>query len=291
MAHLVSTLAFQGKTPWHGLGIPANDDWTFEQWRANAGLNFTVLSEPVRWNNNLFPNRHILYRSDNQFPLSIVSKDYHIVQPEEIWNFFTDLINLNDYQFEVAGALLGGKRIWVLARINDGAEVRKNDKILPYLLLATSYDASMATIAKFTTIRVVCNNTLTMAASMEGLNEVRLYHNVRFDPDKVKQTLGLRNSTWNTFMNSLRALDSVGMNDKLAKEFMVEVVEPDSRAFKAIMANFSQIPSATAWDLLNSVTNYVDFYKGRNDNSRLNSAWFGEGEKLKQKAYQLLTEM
>ena len=43
--------------------------------------------------------------------------------------------------------------------------------------------------------------------------------------------------------------------------------------------------SGTAWGLLNAVTEYVDHHRrARNQDNRLDSAWFGQGAQLKHKA-------
>ncbi len=46
--------------------------------------------------------------------------------------------------------------------------------------------------------------------------------------------------------------------------------------------------SGTAWQLLNSVTQHVDHISGRSPDSRLSSAWFGQGNVLKSRARDLL---
>jgi len=48
----------------------------------------------------------------------------------------------------------------------------------------------------------------------------------------------------------------------------------------------------TAWGLVNAVTQYVDFERqARNNETRLNSAWFGPGARLKDEIVSELLEL
>jgi phage/plasmid-like protein (TIGR03299 family) len=93
----------------------------------------------------------------------VVSDGYRVVQPAEVMDFFRELVEIGGFELETAGALSDGRRVWALASVGDAAPVVSNDLVKPYLLLGTSYDGTMATVAKFTAIRVVCNNTITAA--------------------------------------------------------------------------------------------------------------------------------
>ena len=55
----------------------------------------------------------------------------------------------------------------------------------------------------------------------------------------------------------------------------------------------STLPTAqdTLWGLLNAVTEHVDHYQGRSNDTRIRSAWFGQGENLKLKAKDTLLTM
>ena len=44
----------------------------------------------------------------------------------------------------------------------------------------------------------------------------------------------------------------------------------------------------TRWGMLNAVTELVDHERGRSDNTRIESAWFGTGANLKNRALELL---
>src|SRR5690606_6346119 len=109
-------------------------------------------------------NRSVLYRSDTLAPLSVMStKGYHVVQPSEIPNFIDESVRAMGWSIETAGSLGGGRKIWALANMGEQADVGKGDRIGGYLLAATACDGSMASEFIFTSVRVVCQNTLHMA--------------------------------------------------------------------------------------------------------------------------------
>jgi len=112
-----------------------------------------------------FPEQKVLYRSDTKAALSVVSSRYQVVQPKEILEFYRDLTEVSGFELETAGVLKEGRKIWALAKTGQHATLKGNDTINGYLLLATACDGTLATTAQFTSIRVVCNNTLAVALS------------------------------------------------------------------------------------------------------------------------------
>ena len=192
MAHMIdetsgaAAIAFVGATPWHGLGQALTAGADIGTWTREARLDYTVLESPVLYRTaaasepELFKGRKVLHRSDTGGALAVVSDGYHVVQPAEVMGFFERLVGLGGFQLETAGALSYGRRVWALASVGEGADVVDGDVVKPYLLLGTSYDGTMATVAKFTTIRVVCNNTIT-AALNDTQGTVRVLHSERFD--------------------------------------------------------------------------------------------------------------
>ena len=226
--------------------------------------------------------------------------------------FFSDLVALGGFQLETAGALSFGRRVWALASVGDAAPVIDGDMVKPYLLLGTSYDGTMATVAKFTAIRVVCNNTITAAVGGEADTEkgylksaIRVLHSERFDADAVRLQLGIVANQFERFLVQSRQLAGVPMTTTEADAFVAELLKPyhqgktavtDSRAYKRIIQLFegaaigSDIDGVTGtrWGMLNAVTELVDHERGRSDNTRLESAWFGTGSALKNRAVELL---
>jgi phage/plasmid-like protein (TIGR03299 family) len=310
MAHLVEKMAYVDATPWHGLGNRLTNKQPIEVWAVEAGMDFNILETPVRFMSESagslgaimsFPEQKVLYRSDTKAPLSVVSNRYQVVQPKEILEFYRDLTQVSGFELETAGVLKDGKKIWALAKTGQSATLKGNDSINGYLLLATACDGTLATTAQFTSIRVVCNNTLAVALA-NGSGAVKVPHSTTFDHQAVKKQLGISVSAWDSFMYRMKTLSERRVKSHEAMNFFLRVfTDPDStatgltneRAMKKVMDLYegqgkgAELASSkgTAFGLLNSVTEYIDHQRrARSTDHRLESAWFGQGATLKQKA-------
>jgi phage/plasmid-like protein (TIGR03299 family) len=312
-----NAMAYTGATPWHGLGQSLDPSADISTWTKSAGLDWTAEKSDISWNTpeGIFSDSDtkVLYRSDTKKMLSTVSKGYKVVQPSEVMSFFAALVDSNNVQMHTAGCLSGGKKIWALAKINEGSEIVPGDIVQPYLLLATSFDGTLATVARFTSIRVVCNNTLTISSSEEALSNpagntyksvVRIPHSAIFDAKTVRLDMGLALDSFEKFLLNCRKQANNKLNAADAKDLTVELlkspVEQDtdaileSRGYKKIMSLFQKdskgnsLVGDSTWGWLNAVTEYVDWHKGYGADSRMKSAWFGTGEQLKNKAAELI---
>ncbi len=308
MAHLVESMAYTGQTPWHGLGhlLPAQQP--IEVWAQQAGMDWEIRETPVRFitgaAGNLgaiesFPDNKVLFRSDTNAPLSVVSQRYQVVQPREILEFYRDLTEISGFELETAGVLKGGRKFWALARTGQTGTLKGKDVSKGYVLLATACDGTLATTAQFTSIRVVCNNTLAIALSNNS-GAVKVPHSTRFDAEAVKKQLGISVSGWKTFMDNMKALSERKVKNAEIQRFLLRVFtddKPTGHTNEGAMAKAlslyegrgkgSTLPSSqgTAYGLLNAVTEFVDHERrARSTDYRLDSAWFGQGAAIKQKA-------
>ena len=312
MAHLVETMAYVGSTPWHGLGNQLTENQPLDVWAKEAGMDWTIREAPVRFiaGNDAytgsimtFPENKVLFRSDTNAPLSVVSQRYQVVQPSEILEFYRDLTEVSGFELETAGVLKGGRKIWALAKTGQSMALKGNDVTNGYILLATSCDGTLATTAQFTSIRVVCNNTLAVALANGNRGVVKVPHNTSFDAQAVKKQLGISVSAWDEFMYGLRNLSERKVKPAEAQNYVWRVFNDGSnksstsssneRAMAKVMALFegggqgADLSSAkgTAFGLLNSITEFVDHERrALNPDNRLDSAWFGQGAAIKQKA-------
>lgn len=333
MAHEIDTsngrnnMAYRGQMPWHGLGFAIEDGDSVEVIREKAGLNWEIKkgglvmkAEDGALIDASDLNRSILYRSDTLARLSVMStKGYHVVQPGEILDFIDSSAKAMGWQIETAGSLRGGRKIWALAKLGEEAFVGKGDKVKGYLLAATACDGSMASEFMFTSVRVVCANTLHMATEGHGggLKEdagqrVKVYHFNKLDVAAVKSQLGIASSAWSNFIENAKILASVKLTDKKAIQILRSVYEKPADdgviEGKAVRVNDEQFlienmtarnvlnlykgkamgadlvtAKGTAWGLVNAATEFYDHAsKTWSVDNRLNSAWFGPGAAKKQ---------
>ena len=301
-------IAFAGdQKPWHGLGQQVPEGADIDAWCQLAGLNWEIHRSPVQFingSNHEYSNFNVLYRSDSNVPLSVVSQHYKLVQPKAVLEFFRDLVSHDGFSIETAGSLKGGRRIWALAKTHLDGEIVDGDFFKTYLLLVTSYDGSLATTAQFTSVRVVCNNTLQMSLGADTQGQVRIRHNSVFDPLSVKDQLGLNaHRVYQDFMDKMTSLANQSVSQHQAKAVVTALMakfskEPaESRGYKVILDLFNGSAKGskmdgvqgTAWGLLNAVTEYADFHiRAKDQDNRLNSAWFGAGAYLKKTAAAIL---
>ncbi|OTG87376.1 DUF932 domain-containing protein [Acinetobacter sp. ANC 3813] len=217
MAHQIEQMAYVGQTPWHGLGNRLTHNQPIEVWAQQAGMDWRIESSNVsymvqneRGQSIIMPyeEQRVLYRSDTHAPLSVVSQRYQEVQPKEILEFYRDLTEQSGFELETAGVLKGGKKFWALARTGQSTALKGKDVSNGYILLATACDGTLATTAQFTSIRVVCNNTLAIALKGQSSSAgvVKVPHSTRFDADKIKQQLGISVRTWDEHMYEMKQL-------------------------------------------------------------------------------------
>lgn len=217
MAHQIETMAYVGATPWHGLGNQLTQQQPLEVWAQQAGMDWRIESSNVSYmaQNDRgqsiimpFDEQRVLYRSDTHAPLSVVSQRYQEVQPAEILEFYRDLTLQSGFELETAGVLKGGKKFWALARTGQTSTLKGKDISNGYVLLATACDGTLATTAQFTSIRVVCNNTLAIALRGASANAgvVKVPHSTKFDADSVKQQLGISVRSWDEHMYEMKQL-------------------------------------------------------------------------------------
>lgn len=307
----LAEMAFVGETPWHGLGQNLMPGASIDEWRIAAGMNWEIMRTQVQYTNGVlhdWPENEVLYRSDTHRPLAIVSPKYKAVQPKQVLEFFRDLVEKSGFELETAGTMKGGRRFWALARTGLGGEVVDGDNVNTYLLLVTSCDGGLATTAQFTSIRVVCNNTLQMSMRANHGMRVSVRHNTEFNPDSIKAELGVNaTEVYTDFMDRMKGFANTSMTGSLAEEIIEELfarkgVETprESRGFKKVMQLFNGVGkgsridgvAGTAWGLVNAVTEYSDFHiRAKSQEYRLDSAWFGAGRDLKESILGIVAEV
>ncbi|HGM6414373.1 TPA: DUF932 domain-containing protein [Stenotrophomonas maltophilia] len=309
--HLVQTMAYAGDKPWHGLGNKLAPQQPIATWRKQAGMDWQIEESEVRFITggssmgiiNAFPEHKVLYRSDTRAPLAVVGKRFNVVQPGEILEFYRDLTAHSGFELETAGVLREGRKFWALAKTGQSTVLKGRDRVDGYLLLATACDGTLATTAQFTSVRVVCNNTLRIALGGAS-GAIKVPHRSHFDADTVKRQLGITVSAWDSFVARMKALAECSVDPDSVEGLLGRVLTYPVAEGKATVVNEQALANAralyegggrgamlassrgTAWGLLNSVTEFVDHHRrARSNDHRRDAAWFGPGAQLKQRAW------
>lgn len=326
MAHLLeivndqAKMAWAGEVPWHGLGKKVPADLSTDQMLEAAQLNYTVKKYPALsiipyvdpltkeekkkviktgWNS-------LIRETDNQL-IDIVSDDWQIVQNKEAFDFFHEFVMAGDMQMHTAGSISDGQIIWALAKINDSFELFKGDVVDSYLLFTNFHKYGFSTDIRFTPIRVVCNNTLTLALNNKGDRVVKISHRKKFNPGEAKEILGIATDKLKKYKEMAEFLGSRRAKNEDIVTYFKRIFphsraktdptfnEPSTNASHAMQILNSQPGSEYAagswWQPFNSVTFMTDHIIGRTTENRLASSWYGLNRTLKTKALEIAVEM
>lgn len=304
MAHMVETMAYAGEVPWHGLGVRVPADLHPTQMLQKAGLDWTVRKVPAYADvagQRVAVGRSALVRDSDDSILDVVSDDWNVLQNAEAFEFFHDFVANGDMEMHTAGSLRDGQLVWALAKVNDGFELFKGDQVDSYLLFSNPHKYGWSIDVRFTPIRVVCNNTLTLSLNTSSKNFVKVSHRRQFDGDMVKETLGIAKEKLATYREMAQFLGGKRYTAPKLVEYFKNVFPvtggPEKKKEMSISASKAldvvhtqpgaQFAEGSWWSAVNAVTYMVDHKLGRNQDNRLTSAWFGQGKKVKTDALEL----
>ena len=291
-------MAYVGDVPWHGLGTKVDRELTPDQFQKVAGLDWTVEKQPLVTATGIpIKNKQALIRSSDNTVLDVVGKGWNPVQNSEAFEFFHDYVMAGDMEMHTAGSLKDGQMVWALAKTKESFELFKGDQTDNYFLFTNPHQFGKSINIRMTPIRVVCNNTLTLSLSQDSDKMVTVNHRKAFDPDMVKEQMGIAKEKMEqyksmaAFLGSKRATgDNIiqYFNEVFgapAKEKVEGAMPFTSRNAKIAMENLTTQPGAqfaegSWWQAFNSVTYMTDHLQGREGDSRLQSAWYGRNPKL-----------
>jgi phage/plasmid-like protein (TIGR03299 family) len=309
----VETMAYAGATPWHGVGTTLEEadlyDWPTVC--AKAGLDWKAELVPLVTADTQakVENKAVRRTTDGRI-LGVVGARYTVLQNQDAFQWFTPFLEAKEAALHTAGSLRQGSRIWVLAKLNrDPLVIASGDEIEKYLLLSHSHDGSLAVRVGFTPVRVVCSNTLAMAHSRDASKLIRLKHtkDIHENLATIRETMDLANQQFEATADQYRLLARKSINQADLSRYVKTVLgvkhdqEPGTRMRNTIAevvalaeaGKGNNLPSVsgTYWSAYNGVTEWLSFERGRNQENRLNSLWFGDGAAMNNHALQMALEM
>lgn len=297
-----------GEPAWHQLGQNVSEAPDWKGAMIEAHLNWEVQKRQLEYQGKPV-DAWGTFRLDTNTFLGQVGPDYQPIQNKDNFKFTNALLQTGDVKYESAGALFGGKRVWVLARIPQDIRIKGTDDITKnYFLFSNRHDGFYSAIGKLSNTRVVCNNTLQMALS-EKSDLIRIRHTATSEQQfaeaqqlllatqhQIKDLDGLMNVLAKTQLD----MPSVGEIIKNVYPNIKENVQDQNKArnvlnmFEDNDNNAFPKERGTAYNLLNAFTKYEDHFSSARianvdeteQQARARKAMFGIGDVFK---FQVLT--
>lgn len=316
MSHQVESIAWSNERPWHGLGVKVSPKLSPQQMLKKADLDWGVSKRPMFYSeddskglpNLKVPDAYALVRDSDGSVLDVVGNQYTPVQNADAFKFFNDFVRAGKAKMDTAGSLRNGRMVWGLAALGNSFTLPGKDKVDGYLLVASPHEQGKSLRIQFTAVRVVCNNTLTMALNSSKIEQIfRHAHRRPFDDNMIevaKEALGIANEQFEALAEQAEILSKKKVTAQQAEDYLKAVFQPvmkSKRTPKALNLATQALEYApgqdllsargTAWGLLNAVTYTTDHLLARTADARLNKAWFGRTAALKQHALKLAGEL
>jgi phage/plasmid-like protein (TIGR03299 family) len=311
MSHCFQSGLFFGQSAWHGLGVTLPTDaperFSIDDSMRIAGLDWAVETMPIVVDGKPVAGHKAVVRSDSRQVLGVVGNRYHPLQNRDQFDWFKPFLDSGECQFETCGALKGGTLVWVLAKVNrPDSEIGDGDNIRKYLLLTSSHDGSKATSVGFCPIRVVCWNTLSAGLSNRHSSLLKVKHTASQKQAlaAIRDTINLVDQNFEATAEQYRKLSRCKVDRTDIRKYVKLALEmaDDEMAYSTRQRNILECvvglclngvgnDGKTAWSAFNGVTHYTTHVYGRSADNRLRSAWYGEGKRLNDRAFDLALQL
>ena len=254
---------------WHGLGQIVQDYPTSTEALKFAGLDYEVTKEDIYTTSyncdgqpmdftNRIKTHFATMRKDTGDVLGVVGKDYEIVQNKDAFTFFDSIVGGDGIQYETAGALGKGERIFITAKLPDYIKVGNDDLIEQYLFLTTSHDGFGSITAAFTPIRIVCNNTLN-AAFRNCSNAIKIRHtsNVKERLEQAHKVMGISYKLSEYLETAFNQWSKVRIDDKEVMKLIQLAMVPNKEVLKDLQSGMIDELSTCYKNMCDSVYEYA----------------------------------
>lgn len=250
---------------WHGLGQIIQDYPTSAEALKFAGLDYQVEKQKIYTQKHDSENPQILVpeyfatmRKDTGDVLGIVGKDYKVVQNADAFSFFDSIVGGDGIQYETAGALGKGERIFITAKLPGYIKVGREDLIEQYLFLTTSHDGYGSITAAFTPVRIVCNNTLN-AALHNHTNSVKIRHtaNAKERLEQAHKVMGISNQLAGQLEEIFNRWTRVKITDPEVLKLVQQAMCPNKEVLDNLQTGQFDELSTAFNNICNSVFDYA----------------------------------
>jgi len=326
MSANIGQMFYYGEIPWHGEGYRAGHPLNVEDAIKHGGLDWEVeMVDLITADDVPSPvfSRRAVVRTDRSGGdpdrvVGVAHNDFVPLQNREGARIFDSLFGKGGQVYHTGGYLGNGQKIWLLAALPNELKILDGDTIKPFVLFANSHDGSIAIDIRLTTVRVVCQNTLSLALSDKSTKTVfKRSHHGSYEGMKLEVEAyfaGILRAV-KDLESSFKSLYDTKLPWGAMDEFLVQLYpEPrkpldasvSSVQFKSYLTRLNNVREArntirglrkrgkgadlklvreSVWGGLNAVLEYVDHYQ--DSKSSLIHGLFGRKADIKKKAYDL----
>lgn len=327
MAHEIENMMYVGDRPWHGLGVKLPNAPTIGEGIQSAGLAWTVSKQNLYLGDGRKTEFFATVRESDKSILGYVGPDYTVLQNADAFAWFDPFLQSGLATLETAMSLRGGSRVAILAKIASDPIVivsKSNDAIERYILLSNGHDGKLACRVGFTPVRVVCHNTLTMAHRSGASKLLRVKHhaNVKENINEIREIMNVANSEFEATADQFRSLAAKEINYADLKKYIkkvfrqtpedalettpaiefVDATDPETRKGETLCNRIlplfdsgrgNDLPGVknTYWAAYNAITEYLSYERGRTQDVRLDSLYYGQAATFNQRALNVALDM
>lgn len=313
----VASFAENGKKEraWHGLGQVFDRPMFVEEALKASHADYRVELRPImpiandmamfegmniegdEVENNIIQGFKATMRMDTKKVLGIVkANSYCVVQNEDAFRFIDALCSGKDTDrkdcpvIESCGVLGGGERVFITCKFPEDIilNAKSDDRIERYLVFTTSHDGTGAVKCMCTNVRVVCNNTLSLALKnnfgMVSFSHTKNVHSRLdiYNEDNMKhvyQCLGCEKEYNEFFKAELERLRSLQITKKQVMDIVANVVLPEDslKVYKAVGTIEHEDISTRSKNLYNSMLQSIHEGVGQEYIESGNGLWLING--------------
>lgn len=307
MAANVETMFSVREKPWHGLGTIVMEAPASADALKLAGLDWEVVQEPIYTDSKeKIEGYRVNVRDSDRKVLGVVSDRYKVVQNVDAFSFTDELLG-KGVQYETAGSLQEGKKVWLLARL-PREYVIAGERISPYLVFSNTHDGSGSVKVAITPVRVVCNNTLNLALDTAKRSFSMMHTgNVQDKIQEARDTLFMAEEYMDYLSIEFEQLRRQKVTDGQVREYIEQLLpmdeEPTSiqrkniiRLREDMMRRYYDAPDLqkvgkNAYRFINAVSDFATHSSPLRRTANYNENLFSrtvDGNPLIDKAYQLV---
>lgn len=304
-------MAYTGKTPWHGLGNQKAGHMTAAEAITEASLDWDVLKRPVArldadGTYKPFEGFNALIRSDSQEVLHVARVSYEPLQNRAVAAFADAITGGGEAKFETAGALDGGRKIWMLAELSKCSIFIAGDEVRRHFMIHNSHDGTSMVRGILTPVRVVCQNTLSAALMGARAGEgfaLRHTKNVTDNVQAAQAALGIITKGYDELGEKFQTLARKSFKDGELTSYIEEMVPAPASAGDIALSNMRERRKVaerlthegrgndragvrgTWWAAYNGMTELLDHVGGwRSSENRMKDVVFGNRASRKSQA-------